>query len=106
MNGLLKMKALLVLAMMLFVVVVNATEYDLPSCYRTVPVTCSFNQMTLDMCNAEGNERKFVFLISERIYIPGGNIYGSADGKATCVVKPIKGTDPAKYDVTIKKVTK
>lgn len=98
-----KMKAVLFVALMLASDIVNATEYDLPPCYSTMPVTCTFDQMTLDMCNAEGKNPGSMFLISQKIYMPGGNKFGSADGRKTCVVRHIKDTDPAKYEVTITK---
>ena len=41
--------------------------------------------------------------MSQRSHIPGGNKFFSADGKATCVVQRIKGSEPAKYDAVINK---
>lgn len=81
----------------------NAAIYEMPPCYSTIPTTCTFDDMTLAMCNSEGKKAKKVFLISQKIYIPGGNKFGSADGKAICVVHRVKGSEPAKYEVAITK---
>lgn len=83
--------------------VANAGVYDPPACYSIVPTTCAFNDMTLEMCNEEGKAKKIVFLASQRTHITGGNQFASANGKATCVVHHIKGTEPAKYEVKISK---
>ncbi|MGZ5006728.1 MAG: hypothetical protein ACXWE9_01615 [Methylobacter sp.] len=59
--------------------------------------------MTLEMCNKEGKSKKIVFLASQRTHITGGNKFASDNGKASCVVQHIKGTEPAKYEVKISK---
>jgi len=97
------MKTFLFVTTMLASIVANATVYELPHCYSTMPTTCGFNEMTFEMCNAEGKKTGSVFVISQRIYVTGGNKYGSADGRMTCVVRRIKGSEPAKYEVTITK---
>ena len=55
------------------------------------------------MCNKEGKTKKNVFLASQRTYITGGNKFASVNGKATCIVRHIKDTEPAKYEVKITK---
>jgi hypothetical protein len=77
-----------------------AGQYETPSCYAHIPTSCSFNEMTLQLCNEEGKSEKLVFLGSQRIPMPGGNRFGSADGSRVCVVKGIKGTEPKRYLVT------
>lgn len=57
--------------------------------------------MTLQLCTEEGEPEQLVFLGSQRIHIPGGNRFGSADGSRGCVVKGIKGTKPKRYLVMI-----
>jgi hypothetical protein len=81
--------------------VASAAEYETPACYAQVPTSCSFNEMTLQLCNEEGKSKNLVFLLSQRMYMPGGNKFGNADSSRVCVVKGIKGTDPKKYMVTI-----
>ena len=96
------MKIFILIATM-FASVANAGVYDSPACYATVPTTCAFNDMTLEMCNKEGKAKKIVFIASQRTHIAGGNQFASANGKATCVVQHIKGIEPAKYEVKISK---
>lgn len=79
----------------------NAAEYDTPPCYATMPVTCGYDEMTLDLCNQEGKKSGVVFLGSQRMHLTGGNRFGSADGQRVCEVRHIKDTDPARYTVTI-----
>lgn len=97
------MRIFFLMATMLAYTVANAGVYDLPACYKTVPATCAFNDMTLDMCNKEGKPTKIVFLASQRTHITGGNQFASANGKVTCVARRIKGSEPAKYEVIISK---
>ncbi|MFI3120340.1 MAG: hypothetical protein QX203_10205 [Methylococcaceae bacterium] len=97
------MKIFFLISIMLAFTVANAGVYDSPACYSTVPTTCAFNDMTLEMCNEEGKVKKIVFLASQRIHIAGGNKFASANGKATCIVQHIKDTEPAKYEVKITK---
>ena len=97
------MKTLLLVTTILASVAANATVHELPHCYSTMPTTCGFDEMTLEMCNAEGKKAGSVFVISQRIYVTGGNKFGSAEGRMTCVVRRIKGSEPAKYEVTITK---
>lgn len=97
-----KMRNLIVILLSTYFAVANAGVYDTPPCYSVVPTTCTFNEMTLNMCNAEG-KNKTVFVMSQRSHITGGNKFVSDDGKATCVVQRIKDTDPAKYDAVITK---
>ena len=97
------MKTLYLVVMMFLSVAANADVYDLPPCYTTIPTTCTFDEMTLAMCNANGKKLGIRFLISQKIYITGGNKFGSTDGQSVCTVKRIKGTEPAKYDVIITK---
>ena len=96
------MKLFFLIATM-FASVANAGVYDSPACYSTVPTTCAFNEMTLEMCNVEGKAKKNVFLASQRTHIAGGNKFASANGKATCIVQHVKDTEPAKYEVKITK---
>ena len=84
-----------------FATTVGATKYETPACYAEVPTSCSFNEMTLSLCNQEGAAKKLVFLMSQRLYLPGGNKFATADGSRICAVKGIQGTDPKKYRVTI-----
>ncbi|WP_130107458.1 hypothetical protein [Iodobacter fluviatilis] len=81
---------------------VSAAEYATPTCYENIPTSCSFNEMTLSLCNKEGKSKKVVFLLSQRIHIPSGNKFNSADGSKFCTVQGIKGTDPKRYTVVIK----
>lgn len=97
------MRIYFLIAAMLAFAVANAGVYDSPACYSTVPTTCAFNDMTLEMCNEEEKAKKIVFLVSQRTHITGGNKFASTNGKATCVVQHIKGTEPAKYEVKISK---
>ena len=97
------MKIFISILLATFIAVANASVYDTPPCYSVVPTTCTFNEMTLNMCNAEGKKNKTAFVMSQRSHIPGGNKFFSADGKATCVVQRIKGSEPAKYDAVINK---
>ena len=97
------MKTLFLISTMLAFTVANAGVYDLPACYSTVLTICAFNDMTLEMCNKEGKTKKNVFLASQRTYITGGNKFASVNGKATCIVRHIKDTEPAKYEVKITK---
>lgn len=76
-------------------------EYETLACYAQVPTSCSFNEMTLQLCNEEGKSRNLAFLLSQRIHMPGGNKFGNPDGSRICIVKGIKGTDPKRYAVTI-----
>lgn len=78
-----------------------AAEHVTPSCYENVPTTCSFDEMTLSLCNKEGKSMKMVFLLSQRMYMPGGNKFGNADGSHVCTVKGVKGTSPKRYTVVI-----
>jgi len=80
---------------------IHAKEYETPACYDSMPVTCSFNEMTLSLCNEEGRSEKIVFLMSQKMYLSGGNRFGSADGSKICTVKGIKDTDPKRYSVEI-----
>lgn len=79
----------------------QAGVYDLPPCYLTVPTSCTFNDMTLEMCNKEGKKSGTVFLISTRDHLPGGNIFRSAQNQYTCTVKRINNSDPPQYNVTV-----
>lgn len=96
------MKRILVSASLLFSSITMAGEYTTPSCYQKIPTSCSYNDMTLSLCNEEGKNKNIVFLSSNRIYVTGGNKFGSADGRNVCTVKGIKGTDPKRYTVAIK----
>lgn len=78
-----------------------AAEYATPACYENVPTTCSFNEMTLSLCNMEGKSRNVVFLLSQRTHQPGGNKFGDASGSRVCTVQGIKGTSPKRYTVVI-----
>jgi hypothetical protein len=75
--------------------------YSTPPCYAKDPPSCTFNAMTLDLCNEEGRKSETQFSASERTHIPGGNRFGAANGKATCVVSHVRGTEPATYDVKV-----
>ena len=75
---------------------VFAKTFESPMCYQNLPVTCGFDDMTLNFCNSVGKEK---FSIENREHIPGGNIFRNA--KKTCTVKHIKETEPAKYDVQL-----
>lgn len=96
------MKKLMLIGIAVISCSADATQYDTPSRYAQVPTSCSFNDMILQMCNQQGKSKKLVSLSSQRIYTPGGNKFATADGEHLCVVKGIKGTDPKKYDMTIK----
>lgn len=85
-----------------FSVMAGANTYETPLCYSEVPTTCGFNEMTLEMCNLEGSKQNKIFLASKRGYISGGNIFSTQNGSVTCVVKKVKESEPAKYQVTIK----
>jgi len=97
------MRNLLIILLTSYCAVANASVYDTSPCYSVVPTTCTFNEMTLNMCNAEGKKNKIVFVMSQRSHVAGGNKFVSADGKATCIVQRIKGTEPAKYEAVITK---
>lgn len=97
------MKKLIIALGIVMSVEAQATVYELPSCYSNVPTTCTFNDMTLEMCNKESKKTGAVFLLSQRIYVPGGNKFGTSDGKLTCLVSRVKGSEPAKYQVSISK---
>lgn len=79
----------------------SAAEYSTPACYENIPTSCSFDEMTLSLCNTEGESKKMVFMLSQRTYMPGGNKFGNADGSHVCTVKGIKGTSPKRYAVVI-----
>jgi hypothetical protein len=79
----------------------SAVEYETPGCYAQVPTSCSFDEMTLQLCNEEGKSKNLVFLLSQRMYMPGGNKFGNSDGSRVCVVKGINGADPKRYVVKI-----
>lgn len=74
----------------------SSKEFDTPSCYQNIPVSCSFDDMTLSLCNSIGKEK---FALDNKTHISGGNIFTS--GNKTCTVKHVPKTDPAKYSVTI-----
>lgn len=95
------MRKLFVVGVCTWSAFVSAAEYATPACYEDAPTSCSFNEMTLFLCNKEGESKKVVFLLSQRIHIPGGNKFGSADGKKVCTIKGVKGTDPKRYAVII-----
>ena len=97
------MRNLIIIFLISYFAVANASVYDTPPCYSVEPTICTFYDMTLNMCNAEGKKNKTLFVISQRSHIAGGNKFVSADGNATCVVQRIKGTEPAKYEVVITK---
>jgi len=80
---------------------VSASEYATPACYQNIPTTCSFDEMTLSLCNKEGESKKIAFLLSQRMYMPGGNRFGNSDGNHVCTVKGIKDTSPKRYTVEI-----
>lgn len=80
---------------------VSAGEYLKPDCYTSNPTTCSFDEMTLAMCNAEGRSRNIVFLLNHRLWVPGGNSFGSADLQHVCTVKGVAGSDPKRYKVQV-----
>ena len=75
--------------------------YSTPPCYATDPPICTFNAMTLALCNEEGRKSGADFSGGERTHIPGGNSFLSSDGKKTCVVNHVKGTEPADYEVRV-----
>jgi hypothetical protein len=93
----------IILAIILIPSSVFAGEYAIPACYEHTPTKCSFNEMTLELCNVEAKGKKVVFAISEREYAPGGNKFMSKNGDFVCLVKPVKGSEPTKYSVTISK---
>ena len=80
---------------------VSAGEYTTPSCYENVPTTCSFNEMTLALCNKEGKKTNSIFYLSKRIYTSGGNKFTNANGDKICIVKRIKNSEPKRYIVVI-----
>ncbi len=80
----------------------STAEYPTPACFENIPISCSFNEMTLSLCNKEGKSKNMVFLLSQRMRLPGGNKFGNADGSYICSVKGIKGTSPKRYTVVIK----
>ena len=77
-----------------------AGEYNTPACYESVPTACGFDEMTLSLCNQEGKISGAKFSLAGRSYLPGGNKFMS--GSKHCLVKKIKGTEPAKYNVQVK----
>ena len=95
------MKKTIILGLAFCSAVASAAEYATPACYAQVPTACSFDEMTLQLCNEEGKSKNLVFLLSQRMYTPGGNKFGSADASRVCIVKGIKGTNPKRYVVTI-----
>lgn len=95
------MKPLIICAIALCSGMASAAEYATPGCYAQIPTSCSFDEMTLELCNQEGKSRNLVFLLSQRMYMSGGNRFGNADGSRVCIVKGIKGTEPKRYIVTI-----
>jgi hypothetical protein len=48
------MKTLITYALALCSGVASAAEYETPDCYANVPTSCSFDEMTLHLCNEEG----------------------------------------------------
>ena len=70
-------------------------------CYERVPVTCSFNEMTLAFCNKQGDKHGSQYSQSGRSHLPGGNSFRSIDGKYVCRVSRIKSTEPTRYHVVI-----
>ena len=95
-------KKLIICGLALCSGVALAAEYETPACYAKVPTSCSFDEMTLQLCNEGEKPKNQIFQLSQRMYMPGGNKFGSADGSRICIVKGIKGTDPKRYVVTIK----
>ncbi len=95
------MKKITLIIIALYSSVASASVYDTPACYSKMPTSCSFNEMTLSLCNQEGIKNNIVFLLSQRIHVPGGNKFATANGERTCVVKGIKGTEPKRYQVGI-----
>ncbi|MCL1478504.1 MULTISPECIES: hypothetical protein [unclassified Marinobacter] len=95
------MKKLIILGFCIWAGLASAAEFTTPACYENVPTTCSFDEMTLSLCNKEGKSKKIAFLLSQRMYMPGGNKFGNADGSHVCTVKSIKGTSPKRYTVEI-----
>ena len=95
------MKKIIIFCVFLWSGLATATEYPTPTCYQNVPTSCSFKGMTLSLCNKEGKSKNLVFLLSQRMYIRGGNKFGSADGKRICTARGIKGTKPKRYTVEI-----
>lgn len=79
----------------------DSGTFDTPPCYREVPTTCGFNEMTLELCNRQGANHGSRYSISSRSYAPGGNVFRSVDGRFTCTVNKIRGTEPARYRVNI-----
>ena len=96
------MRKFFVIGVCIWSAFVSATEYATPACYEKIPTSCSFNEMTLSLCNKEGESKKVVFLLSQRVHMPGGNKFSSADGSKVCTVQGIKSTDPKRYTVIIK----
>lgn len=78
-----------------------ASEYTTPACYKSMPTSCGFDEMTLSLCNLEGKASGATFSLSGRSYLPGGNKFVSRDGARTCMVERIKGTEPAKYSIQV-----
>nr|VFJ93934.1 MAG: hypothetical protein BECKLFY1418A_GA0070994_103530 [Candidatus Kentron sp. LFY]VFK23111.1 MAG: hypothetical protein BECKLFY1418C_GA0070996_11347 [Candidatus Kentron sp. LFY] len=95
------MKKTMIFCVLLWSGLAVATEYPTPACYENVPTSCSFNEMTLSLCNKEGKSENLVFMLSQRMYMRGGNKFGSADGSRVCTVQGIKGTEPKRYTVEI-----
>ena len=69
-----------------------------PQCYQSDPVSCSFDDMTLSLCESVGKAK---FIAESRQQVVGGNSYTSTNEK-TCLVKHVKNSDPSKYTVDIK----
>jgi hypothetical protein len=69
-----------------------------PQCYQSDPVSCSFDDMTLSLCESAGKTK---FIAESRQHVTGGNSYTSNE-KKTCLVKHVKNSEPSKYTVDIK----
>jgi hypothetical protein len=95
------MKTIVVFGICIWSGIAVAAEHPTPACYENVPTTCSFNEMTLSLCNIEGKSKNVVFLLSQRTHLPGGNKFSNADGSRVCTVQGIKGADPKRYTVVI-----
>jgi hypothetical protein len=98
------MKKMIGLSLLFFTITVTGGEYDTPACYEKVPTSCGFDEMTLSLCNQEGQPDDIKFSLSSKSYLPGGNKFTSSSGK-TCLVKKIKDSEPAKYTVQIESGT-
>jgi hypothetical protein len=51
------MKRVLGLLFCIFINPAFASEYNTPACYQSVPTSCGFNEMTLSLCNKEGQAK-------------------------------------------------